>query len=115
MFTTEMLNAVNPTTWSYFLNNQPQNEIEANSPSKMEIAFLLDGGASNFVLSIPNYMMITQMFKYCNRCENDTSKTLTTPNQSAVLFKQYLFATSFSSIETTSINFLIPLAVADFQ
>ena len=79
-----------------------QIETDPNLPSRMEIVFLLRSGASSSVLKIQTYMMITQMFNFCNHDQRDTSKTLTIANQSDVPNKQYFSVTGFSSMDTKS-------------
>ena len=46
-----MTNAINPSLF-YFLQIQSQNKSDSNIPSGLEIAFILDNGASIFVHKI---------------------------------------------------------------
>ena len=59
---TEMANAVTPTSWFYTLYvYTPSSIIQENNPSRLEIAFLSDSGASNSVLNYPTYITLTKL------------------------------------------------------
>ena len=54
-----------------------QNKTDPNITSRLEIAYLLDSGASFPVRKIPTYIMITQWFIGCTQFHYDTSKIFT--------------------------------------
>ena len=81
-----MTRATTPTSWFHNKYVHSQNRAVSNLPSRSEIVFLLDSGASISLLSLPTYKMITQKLNVCNY---DTSKTLTIANQSEVPNEQY--------------------------
>ena len=111
--TTEMTNAITPTTWFYILYIHSEFETDSNIPSRLEIASLTHNGASILVLNIPVYMIIIQMLNVCHHDRKDTSKTLTSANQTDIPNKQCISVSCFSSIETDPIFFMIPFAVTD--
>ena len=114
MKTTEMRNGITPKSCLYTLYiHSAQNETDSNLPSRLELAFLLDSGASISRLDIPAYRFITQMFNVCNQDQDDTPKTLTIANHSEIPFEHQFSVTCFSSIETKSKYFMIPFALVD--
>ena len=52
-----------------------QNETDSNLHTRLDIALLLDTGASISVPNTPTYTMITQMLYVCYHDQHDTSKT----------------------------------------
>ena len=47
---TAIANAVTPTSWFYTLYvHTPSSIVQRDNPSRLEIAFLLDSGASSFL------------------------------------------------------------------
>ena len=84
---TEMANAVTPTSWFYTLYvHTPSSIIQKDNPSRLEIAFLLDGGASISVLNYATYITLTNFLDIRPNHTSDigphkTSKTLTVANQ----------------------------------
>ena len=59
---TALANAVTPTSWFYTLYvHEPSNIIQRDNPSRLEIAFLLDSGASISVLNYPTYITLTKL------------------------------------------------------
>ena len=83
------------TSWFHILYIHSQNETDSNLLSRLEIAFLLDSGASIVVLNIPTYTMITQMLNVCNHDQHDTSRKLTIANQSETPINQHISGTCF--------------------
>ena len=79
-----MTKIITPTGWFYNMFVHSQNKSDSNLPSRLEIAFLLDSGASILVPDIPVSMVITQMFNVSNYDQNDTSETLTIASQSEI-------------------------------
>ena len=58
---TELANAVTPTSWFYSLyTHTPPNQIQQHYPSRLEISFLLDSGASISVLNCPTDVTIAK-------------------------------------------------------
>ena len=115
MYTTETKISTTPTNWFYTPHFHSQNQTDSNLPSRLEMASLLDIGASISVLNLPTYMIITQKFNVCIYTQHVTSKTLTIANQSEVPFKQRISVTCFPSKRTKSRYFMIPSAVADIK
>ena len=61
---TEMANAVTPTSWFHsFYTHTPSNQIQRDYPSRLEISFLLEIGASISVLNFPTYVTIAKLLK----------------------------------------------------
>ena len=61
-YPTAMANAVTPTNWFYTLYvHTPSRITQRDNPSRFEIAFLLDSGASISVLSYPTYITLTKL------------------------------------------------------
>ena len=84
---TAMANAVTPTSWFYTLYvHTPSSIAQRGNPSRLEIAFLLDSGASISVLNYPTYITLTKLLDIRPNHTSDTrlqhtSKTLTVANQ----------------------------------
>ena len=89
---TAMANAVTTTSWFYTLYvHTPSSITQKDNPSRLEIAFLLDSGASISVLNYPTYIALTKLFDIRPNHTSDTrlqktSKTLTVANQTEVPF-----------------------------
>ena len=87
---TAMANAVTPTSWFYTLYvHTPSSITQRDSSSRIEIAFLLDSGASISVLNYPTYRTLTKLLDIRPNHTSDigphhTSKTLTVANQTEV-------------------------------
>ena len=110
-----MTQAKFPTSWFYILYIHSQIEIDSNSPSRLEIPFLLSCGATIQVLNLPIFATIFQIQIVCNNNHHDKSKTLTLANQSHIPIKQTISVTCFSSIETKSRSFMTLVAVIDLK
>ena len=88
---TAMANAVTPTSWFYTLYvHTPSSIVQRDNPSRLEIAFLLDSGASISVLNYPTYITLTKLLDIRPNHTSDVgptrnSKTLTVANQTEVL------------------------------
>ena len=80
---TAMANAVTPTSWFYALYvHTPSSKTQRDIPSRLEIAFLLDSGASISVLNCPTYITLTKLLDIRPNHTSDVgptrnSKTLT--------------------------------------
>ena len=78
---TEKANAVTPTSWFYSLyTHTPSNQIQQDYPSRSEISFLLDSGASISVLNFPTYVTIAKLLNIKHSNTLNPSKTLTIAN-----------------------------------
>ena len=114
---TEMANALTPTILFYSLHlHTPEKHNDTDHPSRLEISFLLDSGASISVLNYPTYLAVAQLLNITsNNKTNHISKTLTVANQTEVPILHYITTTLNLSIEQTSRHFVIPFAVADIK
>ena len=114
---TKITNALTPTSWFYSLYFHISERYNDNdNPSRLEISFLLDSGASISVLNYPNYLTIAKLLNItCNTKTNHTSKTLTVAIQTKVPILHYITTTLYTSIKQTSRQFLIPFAVSDIK
>ena len=81
----------------------------------MVISLLFDARKSVSVNNKPTYITIAQVFKVCKNDQHDTSKTMTNANQSKAPTKQNISVTRFSSAETKSKHFMVPIVVADIR
>ena len=118
---TEIANAVTPTSWFYTLYvHTPTSIIQKENPSRFEIAFLLDSGASISVLNYPTYITLTKLLDIRPNHTSDTgprhpSKTLTVANQTEVPILHYANIILNTSIDDNSRYFSVPFAVADIK
>ena len=114
---TEMANALTPTSWFYSLYlHTPERHNDNDHPSRLEISFLLNSGASISVLNYPTYLTIAKHLNItCDNKTNHTSKTLTVANQTEVPILHYTTSTLNTSFEPTSRQLIIPFAVADIK
>ena len=113
---TEMANALTPTSWFYSLyTHTPSNQIHRDYPSRLEISFLLDSGASISVLNHPTYITIAKLLNIKQTSPHNSSKTLTVANQTEVPILHYITITLNTTIEDNSRQFTIPFAVADIK
>ena len=111
---TAMANAVTPTSWFYTLY---VHTPERDNPSRLEIAFLLDSGASISVLNYPTYITLTKLIDIRPNHTSDTglhntSKTLTVANQTEVPILHYANIILNTTIDDNSRYFSGPFAVA---
>ena len=72
MYTTQMTTAITPTIWFHKHYLLSQSKSDSNLPSRLEIVFQSESGASIPVLIIPTYMMIIQRLNVCNHDQQDT-------------------------------------------
>ena len=113
---TEMANALTPTSWFYSLyTHTPSNQDHRDYPSRLEISFLLDSGASISVLNHPTYITIAKLKQILLLITNikqtsphNSSKTLTVANQTEVPILHYITITLNTTIEDNSRQFTIP-------
>ena len=118
---TAMANAVTPTSWFYTLYVQtPLSITRRDNPSRRELAFLLDSGASVSVLNYPTYITLTKLLGIRPNHTSDirlqnTSKTLTVANQTEVPILHYANIILNTTIDDNSRYFSVPFAVADIK
>ena len=91
---TEMANDVTRTSWFYSLYTYaPSNQIERDYPSRLEISFNLDSGASISVLNYPTYVTIAKLLNIKQTKTLNPSKTLTVAIQTEVPILHYVTVT----------------------
>ena len=113
---TEMANALTPTSCIYSLyTHASPNQNQLDYPSRLEILFLLDSGASISVFNYATDVIITQLLDIKQNSPHNLSKTLTVANQTEVPISHYVTLTSNTTIEDDSRQFIIPVAVADIE
>ena len=86
-------------------------------PSKLEILFLSDTGASKFVLNLPTFHVISKQLNLNvpKIIENKRAKTLTVANQTEVPILHYISMTSFTEVNHQNRSFNIDFAVANIK
>ena len=113
---TEMANALTPTSWFYSLyTHTSSNQNHRDYPSRLEISFLLDSGASISVLNHPTYITFAKLLNIKQNPPYNSSKTLTVANQTEVPILHYITITLNTTIEDNFRQFTIPFAVADIK
>ena len=113
---TEMANAVTPTSWYYTLYvHAPSSQIQRDSPSRVEISFLLDSGASMSLLKYPTYITLPKLLNVKQNNTPNASKTLTVANQTEVPILHYVNIILNTTIEDSSCLVMVPFAVADIK
>ena len=118
---TAMADAVTPTSWFYTLYvHTPSSIVQRDNPSRLEIAFLLDSGASISVLNYPTYITLTKLLDIRPNHTSDVgptrnSKTLTVANQTEVPILHYANIILNTTIDENSRYFSVPFAVADIK
>ena len=118
---TAMANAVTPTNWFYTTYvHTPSSITQRYNPSRLEIAFLLDSGASISVLNYPTNITLTKLLDIRPNHTSDigphkTSKTLTVANQTEVPILHYANIILNSTIDDNSRYFSVLFAVADIK
>ena len=118
---TSMANAVTPTSWFYTLYvHTPSSIVQRDNPSRLEIAFLLDSGASISVLNYPTYKTLTKLLDIRSNHTSDVgptrnSKKLTVANQAEVPILHYANIFLNTTIDENSRYFSVPFAVADIK
>ena len=116
-----MTNAVTPTSWFYTLYvHTPSSIVQRDNPSRLEIAFLLDSGASISVLKYPTYITLTKLLDIRSNHTSDVgptrnSKTLTVANQTDIPILHYANIILITTSDEDSRYFSVPFAVADIK
>ena len=98
----------------------PSSMVQRDNPSRLEIAFLLDSGASISVLNYPTYKTLTKLLDIRPNHTSDlqpqhSSKTLTVANQTEVPILHYANIILNITIDDNSRSFSVPFAVADIE
>ena len=118
---TAMANAVTPTSWFDTLYvHTPSSIVQRDNPSRLEIAFLLDSGASISVPNYPTYITLTKLLDIRSNHTSDVgptrnSKTLTVANQTEVPILLDANIILNTTIDENSRYFSVPFAVADIK
>ena len=118
---TAMATAVTPTSWFYTLYvHTPSSITQRDNPSRLELAFLLDSGASISVLNYPTYISLTKLLDIRPNHTSDTgphntSKTINVANQSEVPILHYTNIILNTFIDNNSRYFSVLFAVADIK
>ena len=86
-------------------------------PSKLEILFLLDTGASISVLNLPTFHVIAKRLNLNvpKNVENKRAKTLTFANQTEVPIIHYASMKCFTEVNHQNRSFNIEFAVANIK
>ena len=115
--TFEIANTITPYSWFYPLYVHTSETKDDVLPSKLEILFLLDTGASISVLNLPTFHVI---FKQLNlniptNIENKRAKTRTVANQTEVPIIHYNSMNCFTVVNHQNRSFNIDFAVANIK
>ena len=118
---TAMAIAVTPTSWFYTpYVHTPSSIVQRDNPSRLEIAFLLDSGASISLLDYPTYITLTKLLDIRSNHTSDVgptrnSKTLIVANQTEVPILHYANIILNTTFDENSRYFSVPFAVADIK
>ena len=98
----------------YVHSSEGKDEI---LPSKLEILFLLDTGASISVLNLPTFHVVAKQLNLnvLKNNENKRAKTLTVANQTGVPKIHYFSMTCFTEVNHQNRSFNIEFAVANLK
>ena len=113
---TEHANALTPSTWFVNLFLFKPKE-DTSIPSKLELLFLLDSGASICVLNLPTFTILADHFLKCSKHSPSQNeyKTLTVANKSEVPILHNLILTLHTSLQGNTRTLVIPFAVANIK
>ena len=109
----EHANAITPSTW--FVNLYIFKPSEDTSiPSKLELLFLLDSGASICVLNLPTFTILAEHFlkSSTHSPHQNEYKTLTVANKSEIPILHNIILTLHTSLNGNTRTLVIPFAVA---
>ena len=114
---TEIANTITPYSWFYPLYIHASERKDNILPSKLEILFLLDTGASISVLNLPIFHVIAKQLNLHvpKDIGNTRAKTLTVANQTEVPIVHYVSMTCFTEINHQNRSFNIEFAVANIR
>ena len=112
----QTINAVTPPT-SWFLNLYATKSLkDTSSPSKLEILFLLDSGASISVINIATYTILAQSFLNCStEITTLSTKTISIATKTEIPILHNITLTCHTSIDNKAHTFVIPFAVTNVQ
>ena len=113
--TTEIANTITPYNWFFPLYLHASETNDNILPSNLEILFLLDTGASIFVLNLPTFHVISKQLNINvpTNLQNKRAKTLTVANQTEVPIIHYISMTCFTEVNHQTRSFNIDFAVAN--
>ena len=114
----ETVNAVTPTSWFYLYTlytHSQLNQTQRDFPTKLEVTFRLDSGASISVLKYPTFVTLAKVLFIKQSNTPNSSKTLTVVNQTEVPILHYVTITLNTTIGDNSCQFIIPFAVEDIK
>ena len=111
---TEIANTITPYSWFYPLYVHASETNGNISPSKLEILFLLDTGASKSVLNLPTFHVISKQLNINvpTDLQNKRAKNLTVANQTEVPIIHYISMTCFTEVNHQTRSFNIDFTVA---
>ena len=114
---TEIANTITPYSWFYKLYIHASETNDNILPSKLEILFLLDTGASISVLNLPTFHVISKQLNINvpTNLQNKRAKTLTVANQTEVPIIHYISMTCFTEVNYKTRSFNIDFAVANIK
>ena len=118
---TAIANAVTPTSWFYTRYvHTPSSITQRDNPSRLEIAFLIDSGASISVIKYPTYKTLTKPLDIKPKNTSDVgptqnSKSITVANQTEVPILHYANIILNTTFDENSRYFSVPFAVADIK
>ena len=112
---TEIASTITPYSWFYPLYVHASEGKDNILPSKIEILFLLDTGASILVLNLPTFHVIAKQLNLNvpKNIENKRAKTLTVANQTEVPIIHYISMTCFTGVNHQNRSLNIEFAVAN--
>ena len=113
----EIANTITPYSWFYPLYVHASEGKDNILPSKLEILFLLDTGASISVLNLPTFHVIAKQLNLNvpKNIENKRAETFTVANQTEVPIIHYILMTCFTEVNHQSRSFNIEFAVANIK
>ena len=114
---TEIANTISPYSWFYPLYIHASETNDNILPSKLEILFLLDTGASISVLNLPTFHVISKQLNINvpTNLQNKRAKTLTVANQTEVPIIHYISMTCFTEVNHKTRSFNMDFAVASIK
>ena len=114
---TEIANTITPYSWFYPLYVHTSETKDNLLPSKLEILFHLDTGASVSVLNLPTFHVVSKQLNINvpKNIENKRAKTLTVANQTEVPIIHYISMTCFTEVNHQNRSFNIDFAAANIK
>ena len=105
----EIANTITPYSWCYPLYIHASEGKDNKLPSKLEILFLLDTGASISVLNLPTFHVVAKQLNLNvpKNIENKRAKTLTVAIKTEVPIIHYVSMTCFTEVNHQNRSFNI--------